>query len=265
MTHFRLYYIVLALLLGASSLFAQGEKTRNFTLTDIDGNSYDLYEELGKGKAIIFDFFRYHCHACQASSPAVEQLWQDYSDKNVWVWKVDIRDNETAEQVRDFHHRFGGTMPSFIKGSNLFWYYVQSHGLQSATPGFIVILPDATVVYARAGYYDAAMRKVLNDNGFNQSVSSVDETTTLSGVRATLAPNPATTSASLTLTLETPAETTVQVYNSLGQKIQDAFNGEIEAGNTTLSLQTEGWNPGMYFVRIEMNGEVMTKRLNVVR
>ena len=31
--------------------------TPNFTLTDLNGNTYDLYNELDNGKTIIIDFF----------------------------------------------------------------------------------------------------------------------------------------------------------------------------------------------------------------
>ena len=201
-----LHCTLLFLLTAGTSLFAQ-KQVQDFSVTDIDGNSYNLYEELEKGRAVVLDFFRYYCHACQESAPAVEGFWQDYKDNNVWVWKINIYNHETEEQVRDFKKKFGGTMPSFLEGRNLFQYFVMEFGLQSATPGFIIILPNKTVAWARAGFAESTMRNIMNENGFDQSVASVGSENNLAGISATLTPNPSVNATVLNLTLDQPGRT----------------------------------------------------------
>lgn len=260
-----LSYTFLFLLLAGTPLLAQ-KTVADFTLTDIDGNTYNLYEELAQGKAVVLDFFRYYCHACRESSQAVEGLWQDYKENNVWVWKIDIYDNETETQVRDFKEQFGGTMPSFLKGSNLFRYFVLEFGLQSATPGFIIILPDKTVAWVRAGFSEASMRSVLNENGFDQRVASVESENALAGINANVAPNPTIgNSTTLNLELDQPGTLQVRLFDGLGREVVTLVEGNVEAGTATIPVNTENLAAGLYYVRVEQDGKSITTTLTVVK
>ena len=260
-----LRYSFVVLLLAGTPLLAQ-KQVQDFTLTDIDGNTYGLYDELGKGNAVILDFFRYYCHSCQESSPAVEELWQDYRESNVWIWKIDIYDHETEEQVRDFKKKFGGSMPSFLKGNSLFRYFVQEFGLQSATPGFIIILPDKTVAWARAGFSDGGMRSVLSENGFSESISSVANINAVAGMSATLAPNPAADNTQLQITLQQPGLVRVHLYDGIGRETATILpQSKLEAGQISLPIDTGDLRAGVYFIRIEKDGQSTTQTLTIVK
>lgn len=260
-----LRYSFVMLLLAGTPLLAQ-KQVENFTLTDIDGNTYELYEELAQGKAVILDFFRYYCHACQESSAAVEELWQDYRGNNVWIWKIDIYDHETEEQVRDFKKIYGGSMPSFLQGNSLFRYFVQEFGLQSATPGFIIILPDKTVAWARAGFLDGGMRSVLDANGFSESVASVRNTAGISEMTTTLAPNPTDGETHLRIVLEQPGRISARIYDEIGREISTILPERLmEAGELTLPIETGDFQTGIYLVRVEYEGKNTTQMLTVVK
>jgi len=42
---------------SAQAQLASGSTAPNFTLTDIDGNTHQLYDYLDQGKAVLLDFF----------------------------------------------------------------------------------------------------------------------------------------------------------------------------------------------------------------
>lgn len=73
--------LILLAFYSHSSLLAQlpsGSTAPNFTLTDIDGNTHELYDYLDQGRAVLLDFFAVWCGACQYHAPTLEAAYQEY-------------------------------------------------------------------------------------------------------------------------------------------------------------------------------------------
>ena len=77
----------------------------------------------------------------------------------------------------------------------------------------------------------------------------------------TVSPNP--TSGLLTINVDLPEneEITVEVYNNMGQKVQDVVSGSIANGNYQVDLSNSG--QGIYYVRMTVRGTVVTKKVVV--
>lgn len=60
------WFFSLALLLpfGGKAQLADGSTAPDFTLTDINGNTHQLYDYLNAGNTVIIDFFAAHCPTC---------------------------------------------------------------------------------------------------------------------------------------------------------------------------------------------------------
>ena len=79
------------------------------------------------------------------------------------------------------------------------------------------------------------------------------------------APNPAAGRASITFSLGTPRQATVEVFNTLGQRVAVVANGDFVAGEHTVDLDTRDFAAGVYVYRLSAGDFVATRRMTVVR
>ncbi|PSQ81121.1 MAG: hypothetical protein BRD41_03510 [Bacteroidetes bacterium QS_1_63_11] len=80
------------------------------------------------------------------------------------------------------------------------------------------------------------------------------------------APNPASTDATLSFAVKERAETTIMLYNTLGQRVATVYAGTPPAGEQqTTQFDATGLSSGTYFLRIRANGQTQVRRLTVVR
>ncbi len=79
-------------------------------------------------------------------------------------------------------------------------------------------------------------------------------------------PNPASGAARVRLTLSAPADVSVAVYNTLGQRVAVLADGAaLATGTTDLPLDTASLAAGVYVVRVTAGASVTTQKLTVIR
>jgi len=71
-----------------------------------------------------------------------------------------------------------------------------------------------------------------------------------------ISPNPFNASTSIVVSLPTPSELKISVYNMLGQVVAVLVDGQRSAGNHALALNSNGLSSGIYFVRAFVPGEM---------
>ncbi len=73
--------------------------------------------------------------------------------------------------------------------------------------------------------------------------------------------NPFTAEARLTLTLPAPGAVRAQAFDALGRRVAVLYDGTAPAGPTALRLDGAGLASGVYLVRVQAPGLVLTRRL----
>ena len=79
-------------------------------------------------------------------------------------------------------------------------------------------------------------------------------------------PNPFQVAAQFTVTVEKAQEVTVEVYNMLGQKVQELFKGPMLAGETrSFVIEARSLPAGLYLYRVETKQGVTSRQITLLR
>ncbi|TAE23451.1 MAG: T9SS C-terminal target domain-containing protein [Candidatus Kapaibacterium sp.] len=101
------------------------------------------------------------------------------------------------------------------------------------------------------------------------SVVNVQHSSQRDALRSSIHPNPANSRARLSYTLASGGRVTIEMWNSLGQKVMHVFEGFQYAGEQRVEVNLDDMPTGMYLCRIRRDGtasqETSTLRISVIR
>ena len=78
-------------------------------------------------------------------------------------------------------------------------------------------------------------------------------------------PNPMRHQATLRYEVPQAGPVDLAVYNALGQHVMTLAQGEQPAGREEVSFAADGLSSGLYFIRLHAEGQVLTRKITVVR
>jgi hypothetical protein len=85
-------------------------------------------------------------------------------------------------------------------------------------------------------------------------------------VLSTPAPNPASADATVSFAVKEPVQTTIRLYNTLGQRVRTLYRGRPPAEQEeTVRIETTGLASGAYFLRLRAGDQTRTQQITVVR
>ena len=117
----------------------------NFTVTDVHGQTHNLFNILDGGKHVIIDFFFTTCGPCIASVPTLNQAFTDYGCNTGEVYFISIDQGDTDAEVLQYEETYGGLLPS-VSGVNGGGNSVTSTYGVTAYPTVILIAPNRTIL-----------------------------------------------------------------------------------------------------------------------
>ncbi|PEN14802.1 hypothetical protein CRI94_00460 [Longibacter salinarum] len=118
-----------------------------------------------------------------------------------------------------------------------------------------------------AGSHDFRLQQVDVDGSVNLNATrTVEVTLSQPFVLTSPAPNPVADKSRMSLTVQESQPVKVHVYNTLGQRVQTLFDGEVRANTPVdLTLEADNLSSGAYFVRVEGRSFTTTRKATVVR
>lgn len=250
------YYVTAVLENGveiSSIEVCKGFEALNFSVVDIHGNAFDLFEKLDGGQFVFIDFFNYTCINCREAIPYIVESYYRYGCNTGDVFYVEINATHGDELCFQWCEEFGVEFPTISKDGGAGKFSALYH--IDASPHFLLIAPDHSIVLdgGSSGFYIFDLQSIIDafeplGIDVNDCNTSVDEAER-EGV--TVYPNPADGF----LMLDVGEASWVRVYDVLGQ-LKDSF---VPTGNTC-RIVTETYPNGLYFVHV---GECYTGRFVV--
>lgn len=93
----------------------------------------------------------------------------------------------------------------------------------------------------------------------------IDVNEVLSADDISIHPNPITNNANIEFSLNGSTDVNITVFDILGKNITNLFEGEMSSGPHNIQMDVNELNNGVYIVKIQMNNEVVTKKIMVTK
>ncbi len=263
--------LTLTVALLSTGLFAQTGLTTavDFTVTDIHGNTYSLFEILASGQHVMIDFFFVDCGTCQTYQGQVNQVYSDYGCNSGGVFLISMDIGDSDSYVQGYENTYNGEHPS-VSGEDGGGNAVNSAYGISAFPTVILIAPNHDIVSQDIWPPTTAnLNSTLSSNGVNQqsceNVGIDDLASSFTGIAETY-PNPASDESVIAFGIENNAVVGFEVYNLLGSKVAEIKAEEFDAGAHKVELPVFELSVGNYFVSMTINdARVDVKKISVIR
>ena len=125
------------------SFITNAQTASDFTITDIDGNSRNLYSELDANQIVVLKFFTNWCSVCNNTADDVVAIYNDYqtAGEPVVFWALDRDQNETNADATTFRNNHSIPFPVIGEAYTV----SQQFGVQYQ-PEYFIIRPDRSYV-----------------------------------------------------------------------------------------------------------------------
>ncbi|NLP44654.1 MAG: redoxin domain-containing protein [Peptococcaceae bacterium] len=117
---FGVLFLITAFLLTGCAGVRDGSEAPDFTLPDLAGNQVSLSDF--RGKNVYLNFWASWCEHCVNEMPDMEQVYQDFQDRDLVVLAVNTgEDNSTVQQfIEDTSYTFTVLLDSDLDIARLY-------------------------------------------------------------------------------------------------------------------------------------------------
>lgn len=236
----------------------------DFTVTDIEGHSFNLFNKLNSNKYVCIDFFYTTCGPCQATAPKVSGAYTNFGCNGGNVFFIGIDDRSTNAEVASFDATYNAIYPGVSGTEGGGAAPTSAYGI-TAWPTVILIAPNKNIVeqdiwpIADA----AALTTVISWlGGITQACSSgIDESEIIKV--AYVFPNPVKESFTYSYALdENDGNTFFEMYDMIGKKV---YSEKITDVRNNLKISTKTFVSGVYFAKlVNSKGVIQTDKIIVL-
>ena len=203
-------------------------------------------------------------------------LWQFYQVEKpgqVMVAGIDIW-NGTPAELQTFRDQTGSTFPLLLNGGtnvggNAFVQYGDRHNYVVIDQRDTVRFSARVQGYVYGSALDVGRIHALVDSLLASTVG-VDDPPRAPVLALTIAPHPASGRVTLALAGATGEQVRIAIHDLAGRRIAQMFDGAAPAGGVRVGWEGRTGSgtdapAGLYFVRAEVGGRVITRRLVFTR
>ncbi len=261
----KIYTFLLAssLFIGATNAQVTISTAPDFTVTDLDGNSFNLYSVLNSGKHVVIDFFFTTCVPCQGAAPHFTQAFKNYGCNTGNVVFISIDQGNTNAQCQAYENTYSGTNPPpMVSGTQGGGNSVNSAYGPGAYPTMILIAPNKNIIQKDMWPINnaASFDPYLSAAGLSYATCATGMEEIASPFHFNLFPNPATS----ILNVESNNTATISsyvIYDFMGKEVLSQ-TGDQAVEKVSIDVST--LPIGFYFAKIKTSEGLLVKKFNKI-
>ena len=151
-----LILLALALFLAVSASAEDGSSLLgkpfpDFTVTDIDGNTFTLSETLKDHEAVMINFWATWCGPCRNEFPAINKVYEEYKDRVAFI-ALSKEPKDSNEIIASFRQENGLTLPMGRDEDHKLYDYVETNNV----PVTVIVDRFGNVVFFQIGSFCTA-------------------------------------------------------------------------------------------------------------
>lgn len=236
------------LLSGIIALFhlATAQTAANFTVSDCDGNSHTLFNDLDAGKVVVMVWVM-PCGTCIAPAKTAFNAAKAFESSNpgtVLYYLVDDFGNSSCSTLKSWASTNAITPTATFSNPAIKMVDYGSNGM----PKVVVLGGSGHKVFLNlnSGVTNTNVTNAINDALIAADVNE----NTLPSIQVSLFPNPASEQMSAQYTLNATQQVRADIYNVAGEFVQTLFDENQSMGAQNISIPTTELSSGMYMLKI---------------
>ncbi|HPE83789.1 MAG TPA: T9SS type A sorting domain-containing protein [Aequorivita sp.] len=229
-----------------------GDVVDDFTVTDTDGNEYNLYSLIAEEKLVWLDFFFVDCVPCQGSAPIFNEFYDTYGSNAGNVFCLSVNNgNDNDARVIQYEIDHGGPFDHAPAVSN------EGGGPEvdtnfgiNAYPTFCLIGPGNILL--NKDIWPLTGIETFEDtfpSWFIPTLRVEDATTFDFNIY------PSVSNGNININLPNKMESSISIFNTLGQQV---FMNNYSEKSINLELQLSA---GVYIVKVTAENNSIAKRV----
>ena len=253
--------IFLVLVFAIMSIICNAQTAANFTATDCDGTSHDLYTELNAGKIVVITWVM-PCTNCIAASRAAHDAVQSFATTNpnrVVSYLADDLANTSCQTLTTWRNT------NLMPNSTVFSTTALSPSNYGTTgmPKVIVIGGGiAHKIYyneidgANTSGIQPAIALALQETGINE-LSATQLKFSLNSIE--------NNKAKVSFTLNNNKNADIELYSELGQRIKTIDLSGFASGENNMEIDISGLSNGLFFMKLNQGNITSTLKFSIIK
>lgn len=257
----RNFLLTVICLVSLLPLSAQTSLTTasDFTVTDTDGNTHNLFTILNSGKYVCIDFFFTTCPPCQGTSPFFKETYTNFgcNTQEIFFISIDIGDDNAEVEAYETTYLGGNSGYPAVSGTEGGGDAVNTTYAPGGYPTYILIAPNKQIIQQDMWPINDAgsFTTYFNNNSLTpKSCLPAGIAKQTIGEKLSVYPNPAVN----TVTVETSDDrlSNVKIYDVLGNVI---INKSLNL-EKRLEIDVALLEKGVYFAEITTENNITSIR-----
>jgi len=273
----RAFVLLICVVFQANLSYCQlvdGSTAPDFSFTDINGNTQNLYSYLNAGKYVALDISATWCHPCWLyhQTRTFDSLYNLHDIPGDRTWKVLFIEGDGNTTLADLQGTGTNTQGDWVT-SSLFPImnpsgvtlndFISNYN-NTAFPTLYLICPNKKVYQDTINKFPrgtvSTWEYVASNLCGPVGIDDLKDTNPL-----TIFPNPAKDYTTLYFSLNNSSELNLSIANILGQIVERKNFGILQAGDQSLRYDLSNLKAGIYFLTVSDGNSRLVRKKVVVQ